>query len=166
MTAKIFENEDELSNTAKMQIMFTLLADTRKRISELEEEKTEFEKAHPGFVSLLSDLAELRKNLKDIYNVILSYAIEVYKEAGEKEKKLNEWVTITEKEAAKYDSAQAVKWAIEKKLPTLLSIDDKEFLAVAKTLGVDFVEYSKEYGMRLAKDLSSWESVKRLELEE
>jgi len=163
MTDKIFENEDELSAEAKMNILLVLMADTRKRISELVAEKTKFENENPGYMQILQDLADLRKNAKEIYEAITSFAIEHYTLTGEESRKINTWVSVVPKEVAEYNPADAVKWAVRKELYTLLVIDESEFLSVAKTLGVDFVNYRQDYAIRLASDLTELESAKRLE---
>lgn len=157
---QIFENENELSAQTKLNILLVLMADTRATTGDYQKEladlNEQIKKAFPRYDVLLSEIKELKKNETEIYAFILKFAKELFAETGVK--KLNDYVTITEKTCIKYDPAKAVAWAIEKKLNNLLLIDEGEFSKVAEVIKPDFVEFEVSQSMRLATDLSRLKS--------
>lgn len=161
--SELFEGKEELSSGAKLNLLLSLMADTRKALDEAKKRKANLEVLYPDYVQVLTDIKALNNYQKELYEIIKGLAKDVFIEGGEKTKKLNKFVSVTTGEELLYEPTKAVAWAVEKELLQLLDVNKDEFEKVASALDLDFVSKTTKYGVRLASDLSEVETSKRLE---
>ena len=90
----------------------------------------------------------------EVYEKLRSAGVEAYQDTGEKQP--HPAVKIGEYATYEYDTAEAVDWLIEKKLPKALKLDAKQFKKFAETHEPDFVTITKEARAKVSSDLSEY----------
>ena len=108
-------------------------------------------------LSLIQNKAEAEKRLADADGALRAFALVKYEATGNK--RPGPGVEILMTTHLNYDHAQALAWAMEKKLAC--SLDKRVFVELAKILELDFVRISAEPTVTVAQDLA-----KALEREE